>query len=343
MNRGPAVELLAPDKAGPENPDWFMLRSGSNISASVIAAVCGLDRRMSPFGAYFRQVLGWAREDNPEMEWGRRFEAALAQRFAEGHPELVVCPAGLYAHPDQPWQLATPDRLVFAADTPLHSVRRVRGARLADAIPLECKTTTQIRVDGWGPGGTVEIPAWVLAQLLWQMHVLGARYGWVVVLDLLSRDYREYKIPYDAAAISRMLVRAARFRRGIERNQPPPIDAHPATTAALKRLYAPELIQLDGEVEVDDTLAALYHRQRALAARTDALGRMVENRLREAMGTARRATHRGETLVTRVVFEVERVSTKRMPPRIARFVKVRYGRKSTTDKLQPPKTRKDTA
>lgn len=338
--RGPAVELLPPEKATPENPDWYEMRSGGNVTASVIAAICGLDPHMSPFGAHFAQTMGWAREQSDAMKWGSLFEDAVAVMFGQNHPELTVLRAGLYAHPDRLWQRATPDRLLVTADDPdLWSPADLLGM----TVPLEAKTTTQLNAPGseWGPTGTSQVPERFMAQLQWQMDVLGAPRGWIAVVDLMSRDYREYPIRYSARVVSRMLVRAEKFRWGIEHDTPPPIDAHPATTRALKLLH-PE-IDLDGEAEIAPELAEAYRRHKALAKRVEENGRLIENRLREAMGGARYAVAGPTRVASRVVFPVVRVSTKRMPPRIAKYVKFRWGHRSITDKLMPAKAQREDA
>lgn len=338
--RAAAIELLPPEKATPENPDWHRMRSGSNVTASVIAAICGLDRRLSPFGAHFRQTMGWRVEQTDEMEWGGWFEDAVARKFASMHPEFAVLPAGLYAHPDRPWQRATPDRLLLPADMSVPPSL----PSLADMIPLECKTTTQLAdpTGDWELAPVGKPPDKFQAQTLWQEDVFGAPGGWLAVVDLLTRKYREFWIPYNARVVSRLLVRAEKFRWGIEHDTPPPIDAHPATTRVLKLLHAAERSSdLEGEAEIAPELAEAYHRHKALAKRVDEHGALIENRLREAMGDARYAVCGPTRVASRVVFPVTRVSTERMPPRIAKYVKFRWGKKSTTDKLMPAKAQRE--
>ena len=96
--------------------EWLEARR-QGVTASEIAAVMGLSpaSQDGPYALYHRKTGTLPPiEDNDAMERGRVLEPYIAEKFAQRRPELVVDGDGrqLYAHPDRPWQMATPDRLV---------------------------------------------------------------------------------------------------------------------------------------------------------------------------------------------------------------------------------------
>jgi putative phage-type endonuclease len=330
------IQLLAPGEAGPDNPLWHKYRA-AGISASDVAAALGVDPWTSPFTLHWRKRWGdTGEEDNPYMKWGRRYERVVREEFVEAHGEgsrepLLVGRAGLYAHPGHTWLMASPDDLVWEIDQP--------GMELADAVPVEYKTTVTMHTPDskWGPPGTDEVPVNYRAQSMTQQLVLGARYGLVAVLDLPSRDYREYRIPFDVTDATVILNRGRLFLEDVETGMPPPIDELPSTRDTLIRLFP----ELDDEVDaiVPAGFARALIRHRAMAARVEALGSRFENRLRAYMGASKYAVWvDGDTerrLAVRSRYPQTRLSLKRMPGAVATYAAARYGKSSTIDKITP--------
>lgn len=288
---GTAVEVL-PGNAT-LSPEWHEARR-HGISASDVAAVLGLSPWESPYSLWHRKAgtLG-AKDDNPSMRWGRRLEDAIADEFAERHPEFDVATVGLIAHSDRPWQLATPDRLLYD------------GSTLVSC--LEVKTAGDL--GEWGGDGSADIPVYYRCQVLWQMDVLGLTEARVALLAS-GRMYREFIVPYDPADVTLLRDAALAFLDSIAEGAPPDVDAMSATTAALKALH-PDLE--DTEVIVPDDLADEYEAAREAHKAAEDRRAEVENRLRELLGNARYAKRvDGRKVATRSVYDVaERVQTVR--------------------------------
>jgi hypothetical protein len=137
------VELLSPAEAVPSNERWYEARRGG-ITASEIAVVLGISPYGSPFSLYWQKVNDWRWEGNAFTSVGRHLEDAIADWWEREHtdpadPALYLRAAGLYAHSDRPWQLATPDRLIM---------RAVEGRRASPTSP------TCWSASGWRTRGT---------------------------------------------------------------------------------------------------------------------------------------------------------------------------------------------
>ncbi|WP_213452862.1 lambda-exonuclease family protein [Rhizomonospora bruguierae] len=304
-----AVELLPPTGARPDNPRWHELRR-AGLSASEIAAVVGLSPWESAFSLHWRKTNGWKVEQTEDMTNGHRLEAAVADWWAETQDpleNLAVAYAGLYAHPERPWQLATPDRLVHptCACCAAGCVCGLYG-NCADCLNaghggppcavLECKWTG--RWDGWGDDGTDDIPVYYRCQVLWQIDVLGVDEGHVAVLG--PGGFRAYVVRRDERDLRLLRAAGERFMARLASGEAPDVDDHPATGQALKALH-PSLEA--GDVEVPVALAEGYRRARALRARVEAVADGYETRIRAALGAKTRAVCNGKLVASRSVYD----------------------------------------
>src|SRR5258707_705781 len=117
-------------------------------------------------------------------------------------------------HPDRPWQMATPDRLVDEVwFEPDNSPALIREERRLLAT-LECKIDGGS--DGWGEDGSDEIPVHYRCQVLWQMDVMDVTTGYVACLLWHRRQVRVYELTMDDDALrdlALMRMGAERFRR----------------------------------------------------------------------------------------------------------------------------------
>jgi putative phage-type endonuclease len=206
--------------------EWLAARR-NGIGGSDVAAVLGVSKYAGPTKVYYDKLGVLPDEDNAAMEWGRRLEAAVRQKFADEHPEFHVTEGpGLVAHPQRPWQLATIDGL--AAESP-------------DGEPVaivEVKTGAAGAED-WGDELTDEIPLPYLCQVTWYLDVYGLKAGFLAVL-LDGRDYREYVIEYDAALAAKLRAHCAAFRTNhVLAGVPPEPDGLASTKAVLDSLHRP--------------------------------------------------------------------------------------------------------
>ena len=297
--------------------EWLEARR-QGITASEIAVVMGLSPYSSPYALYHQKLGNLPQqEDSLAMAIGRRLEGFVCDLFAEQHPEWYVHGDGreLYAHPDRPWQMATPDRLVYESHHPYP------GRELAT---YDAKTAASY--DGWGDEGSDEIPVHYRCQKLWQMDVAGVTTGYLGCLFLHSRQFRVYELTMDmhaAGDLELMRHHAEQFLKRLDAGDEPDIDWRPATTDALKRLH-PSVEDRDAIVRV--RTASAYRtavlRYRAAEQRKNEM----TNRLRAEMGSAQRAvTARGVPVATRQVYDVREHTRK----------------PSTVDKLVPAKAPKE--
>lgn len=281
----PATELLPPG-TGPHDERWHQLRR-QGVTASEIAVVMGLSPHDSPFNLYWAKTNDWRWDGNEYTSVGSHLEDAIADWWmAERDPieNLCMAPAGLYAHPERSWQLATPDRLlhanecvcgVFDPDV-LCSCGPTDGPLLA---LLECKWVAH-SWDGWGEQGTDEIPVHYRAQCLWQLDVMGVDEVFLAALG--PGGFRHYQVRRDEKDLRAMRAAGAEFMRRLAEEDPPGLDGHTATLAALKRLH-PGVGE--GDVEVPVELAETYRRARALKKHADGLIDRCEARIRAALGS----------------------------------------------------------
>jgi len=285
--------------------DWLAARR-KGISASEIAVVLGLSPWSSPFALYHQKTGDLpGQEDNMSMAIGRHFEGFVAGRFAERHPELLIAGNGraLYAHPERPWQIATPDRLLHEGGTAYLRFPPVLAV-------LECKTDGSF--DGWGEDGTDEIPVHYRCQVLWQMDVLGVQTGFVACLFMHRRELRVYELTMDdqAEADLDILRREGwQFYDRLIQGREPDVDWRPATATALKQLY-PGVEEIDVPAKRRPVIA--YQAAcKAFEAAKERKG-LAENRLRLLLGDGHRITDErsGEVIARRDVYDVKEHTRK---------------------------------
>lgn len=294
-----SARLVLPHDADRE--EWLAARI-PGVTASEIATVLGI----SPFDSAYN--LHWVKRgvipdgyDNDRLSLGRHLEPWIADRYAEAHPDLWVAPAGLFASTELPWQLATPDRLL------LDGVCRcgATGDVLCSCLPsdpvsvLELKTSATY--DGWGEDGSDDVPAYIRAQVLWQLDVLGLGEGQVCTLFLPTTQLRNYTITYDVADVDLMRWAAREFLADVAAERVPPVDGHRATKAALKALH-PGLD--DTEVTIPRYLADRYRAAKAAIDRAKARAELAENQIRDRLGAARVALDpAGAKVATRLIYD----------------------------------------
>lgn len=274
------------------SPGWYAERR-KGITASEIPIILGLAPWGSPFNLYWaKQGLDVDEPDNDAMAWGNELEDVILRRFAREHPEFHVTPGGLYRHGGNPRWMATPDGLAYEGDPESGEPVAVVQVKTAGSH------------DEWGDEGTDQIPPYYLAQVRWEMHVMGVDTAYVPVL-FNGRTYREYIVKQDDVDVALMVKEAEAFWQRIVDGDPPDVDWRPATTLALKRLH-PDVEDTEVELPADlirQWQAADEQIREAKRAKDEA-----ENRIRDLLGKAARGTVNGRKVVTRSVYDVrERV------------------------------------
>lgn len=275
------VDARVIDPVPPGSPEWL-----GYMSASKVAALVGLSPYESRFSLW-QQMTG---NVDPEPQSaiqsrGHYLEPAVANWFADQHPEYAVLPGQTWTRDDRPWMLASPDRVLVGPGY---------GGRVEDL--LEVKTAADD--SEWGRPGTDEIPATYRPQVVWQMAVTGARRVFVAVLT--SRlEFREYVVEWDtetAADAAYLIDQADEFMDSIVFGDVPDLDEHHATYEAVKRLHP----DIDGEdVDIPPVLAAEYVDATAAKKAAEKRAKGATTAVADAMGTAKRARCAGYTVATR--------------------------------------------
>lgn len=272
--------------------EWLERRR-QGIGSSDAAAICGLDPFRSPLAVWLDKT-GQLPEQEPteRMRWGTRLESAVAAEFTERNEHLEVslvedvkeAPLGIVAHPDRPWMLASPDRLVFD-DKSWDGVH----------VPLEIKTAHQYAPRSWGDDG---IPERFVIQLHHQMAVLDAPYGWLAVL-IGGSEYRQERVDRDDTLIESLYTIEERFWQRVVDREQPPADGHAATAAALDLLYPAETagkhVVLPDEAR---ELVARYRQALADAAAAEKAKSAAAAGLKALLGDAEAGFLDGEKTVT---------------------------------------------
>lgn len=313
------IELLPPAEARPDNSRWHELRR-QGVTASEIAVVMGLSPYDSPFNLYWAKLNDWRWGGNEYTSVGSHLEDAIADWWmAERDPleNLNAQWAGLYAHPDRPWQLATPDRLLYLScpacggrgfmgpDDPDYTFAcrecDLSGYTGHPLALLECKWVAQLW-DGWGEEGTDEIPAYYRCQGLWQADVMGVDTVYFPVLG--PTGFRGYVVHRDERGEEDLRVMrgaAIDFVRRLKEQDPPDLDAHTATADALRKLH-PGLGS--GDVEVSLDLAERYRLARLERDEAKERVALCEAELRSLLGSDYARAVCGKRLVaSRSIFE----------------------------------------
>ncbi len=319
---------------GYRGPLWYEARR-AGVTASEIPAVLDLSPYQSRFDLWWEKRLlqNGSVPENRAMSRGRRVEPLVIEDFLTAHPEFAVRHVGLVQSVDRPWQLATPDGLVYEA-TGHAQVDLAGGHAFWDGDPVavvEAKTAGSS--EGWGEQGTDEVPVHYRAQVLWQMDVLGLDTAYLAVW--VGYDHREYVVERDENDLAFMREQAQAFLADIANDVKPLPDAHQATTRRLKALHP--TVQ-PGEVEVDPAVWRQYLAARRLKNAAEDRMALAENRLRHTLGDHAVGTVNGAKAVSRSVFDVaERVQTMKAHTQNRLYVSERLKPPRRT-KIKPPVT-----
>lgn len=290
----------------PTEADWLTARNGG-ITASEIAVLMGLSPYESPFALYHRKRGDLAAmEDTISLRVGRHFESLVCEMFSEQHQEFELIGDGrmLYRHPERPWQMATPDRMVcdvrFDFDDAVGAVEDYEPYAVFEA-------KTSATYDDWGEDGTDEIPVHYRCQVLWQMDVMGLGTAYVACLFLHSRKLRVYEITMDADALADLKLMREEAELFMEKHlragREPEVDWRPATGEALKKLH-PGL--QDTSITIPRTLASQYKAACTAVKKAEQRKSLAENRIRVRLGDGRRVLGPdGEAVATRQVYDVK--------------------------------------
>lgn len=224
----------------PGTPAWQ-----SEMTASKVAAVLGLSPWDSPLSMWYK-MAGYVPPEpqKANQERGHYLEPAVAQWVADQYG-LTIYAGRCWRNRGRPWQVASPDRLVYE-----HRSRR----QLVESPVAVLEAKTAADWEEWGPDGSDEVPGYYRAQVVWQCDTLGLDTGYLGVLlpRLAFRGYVIHPAPGEAQFIR---DRCRDFLDSIEAGNPPDIDGHDETYRVLRKL--------NPDVDKDDWVAVAPDEARA--------------------------------------------------------------------------------
>ncbi len=282
--------------------EWLEMRR-SGIGGSDVAAIVGLSKWRTPTDVYNSKIEAPVDNDNASMEWGRRLEPVIREKYAEAVGMSVDTPPFLFRHQEHKFMIADVD-----------------GIR-ADGRIVEIKTArTQ---QGWGEDGTDEIPDYYKTQVQHYMTVLGATSCDVAVL-IGASDFRIYTIEHDPE-LEELLIDAENefWNEHVVPQVPPP----PVTLDEMKVAFP---VSKKAAVECTDDI---WEHVEKLALVTDQLDELKEQEkkhkaaIQAAMGEADTLSHLGQIVATwksaKAVARFDSASLKSaMPDIYNQFMKV---------------------
>jgi len=296
------------------DPRWLEERR-KGVTASDITAILGLSPYQSPFGLWWEKTSPDmpADEDSDRLRLGRELEPYIRTRWAESsNAALYGTNEGLFRSSDRPWQLATPDAVLY------EDVFNPELGELGDFEPqlaavLEVKSWADADKSSWQDGP----PPRVRAQVLWQMDTLDVGTGHVGVVFLPSGEFRSYTIehnhipaPGDPATnptacvscfdLAAMSEAGYEFYRRMTGELPPPdVDGSAATLAALRARFADP--RKDKSAPVDGTLWAAWSDAKDVTAAFKSKAAGFEAEIREQLGEATLIEVGGEVVGRRII------------------------------------------
>lgn len=250
-----------------ERSEWLEARRKC-ITGTDIGAIVGISPYRTPMDVYCDKLgLTEDLKDNPAMDWGRRLEGAVAQRYADDTGLELA--AGEWTVRDG-WMGATPDRLIVGAK---------KG--------LEVKTAGFRSAKLFGESGTDQIPDWYALQCHWYMAVTD-RDEWDLAVLINGSDYRTYNLKRSIRIENRLIELATKFReQHILAQVPPKMDGSSGAEAYLRAVFpknkGSDLLAATPEIE---TLATKLAGAKANLELIETEIAEVENLLKNAIGEA---------------------------------------------------------
>lgn len=211
---------------------WAELRDGM-IGGSMVGTIAGLNKWESAVTAFYKftKQIDDTIEDNPAMEWGRRLEAPVIDKFADEHPKMIVHKdVGTWVSKTRAYQLANPDGIL---------------ERNGSLGILEIKTAAY--KDDWiAPDGSMRVPLYYQTQVQWYLSTLGLDWAYLAVL-FAGREYHEFEIQADPFQQSVDIELVETFLKHCSEMKQPDWDGSNSTYETIRRLH-PEIEAVEVEM-----------------------------------------------------------------------------------------------
>ena len=234
-----------------DGPVWLAeRRKGLGGSDAVVLMGAGQYDDETPYFVWLKKVEGYDVPMNGAMERGHALEPIVADMYSRDSGHTLI-ETGMWAHPDHPMILGSPDRIVVDDD----------GNWIGG---WEGKTTNSRVASKWGP----ECPARFEWQVRHYMAVLDLPWFDVSALVVDTWERYHWRIERDMAKERALIAACSGFwRTYIEPGIPPEPDA-PTAAEVMQRYRVPSegALDLDSHSPEGAVLAALLEERRDLAA-----------------------------------------------------------------------------
>jgi putative phage-type endonuclease len=276
-----ATEIVAVDPER-QREQWLALRM-SDITASDVAAVCGLDPYKTPLRIYAEKTgLLAPQVENEAMTRGRHFEKAAISWLVEKQPTWDVRKATVYLRNPELRIGATPD--VVAVDPEREAFGTVQIKVIAARVFNE----------HWRGGADADEPATIRAPIGYQLQtiteakMLGA--SWAALAALVVTEFTAdlHIVPVDIhdGAWTRIKNDVAFFWACVAEGRPPPVDpSRDAETIA--GMYPAERIAEPMDLSGWNELPALLDERADIMARNkvdDLRKKEIETEIKARLG-----------------------------------------------------------
>ena len=265
--------------------EWLAMRR-NDVTASDVAAVCGVDPQRTALQVYAEKIGIFAgRPDEAIMRRGRWLEPAVIEALADLRPEWETRRARVYLRDDTIRIGASPD--VVAIDPERDGVGNVQCKVVARPVFLRdwCH-------DGNGDG-PVAVPLAYQLQTLTEAMLMGATWAVVaaLVIDTYSADLVVEPVELHAGAWDQIRAAVSRFWADVAAGQQPRAD-YERDAAIIREIYPRD----DGgilDLSSDNMLPPLLAERRVLKQEIAERERRVDaidTEVKAKLGAASEAT-----------------------------------------------------
>jgi putative phage-type endonuclease len=240
------------------------------LGGSDAAAIVGVSPYRGPLDVWARFHMPVEDQESEPAIWGNVLEEPIAREYARRQRVEIATVDTTVRHPEHPWMLANPDRLIV-------------GARRG----LEVKTAGVRQAHRWGEGDgsdAGDVPDEYRLQVAHYMAVFGFD-AWDLAVLIGGQDFRIYRITRDRELES-MLIEAERefWERHVVTGVQPAADASPNAEAWVSRLYPRNTLPPVEATDERVRAATEYDRARAEADAADERKTAASARLRSLIG-----------------------------------------------------------
>lgn len=262
----------------PRSPEWFTLRR-SGITATDLPKIMGLSAYGNALAVWhdkLGQLPDHGREQTSEAAtWGNLLEDVVAQEWAR-RTGNTVSRVGVLASVEQPWALASCDRLIDGRNA-----------------ALEVKTRSAYVSGKWRD----DIPDDVLAQVAWQRFVGGFDYVDVACL-IGGQSLSTYRYEEDTDLETLLINSAYQVWEAVQLRVPPPVEWDKVLSQLLTDLYPDRSGEREMSAGEAANLMMAYGSAAGFAKTAELAKEAAKARILEAMGEAEILTYNGEPVFT---------------------------------------------